>query len=86
MLQKCPFCGNNTVSDHSMQSIRVRCETVKEGPYGLEIEPFERFYVQCGRCYARTGGVHAGYNSLVGRTITAEQAAQMAVEKWNRRA
>ena len=85
-LNSCPFCGNDIVSDKNMATLKLVRIPRKKNGFGLDLEyPQVEYYVKCGYCGARSGSIFAGYNALTKRTITEEQAREIAISKWDNR-
>lgn len=85
-LKPCPFCGNDSTDPHDLQRVAIVEGTKNTIGYGLPAAaPYKIIYVRCGRCYARSGNTTTERN-LFGTALTEEQARQVAISKWNRRA
>lgn len=82
----CPFCGAEQGKERQSSKVTLRSQHRTRNGYGMEIDPETLYWVQCGNCFARGGNAIAGYNTLTQTTTTEEQAAALAIEKWNRRA
>lgn len=88
MLKGCPFCGNSETNTRKMDAVRVmRRERKPSGAwYEPEVEPWVEFWVECGRCFGRSGVTCANRRSAMGEAYSEEQAERIAIERWNRRA
>ena len=81
-LLPCPFCG--AAPGNGYLSVMLQ-ETKRETTvYGLRVSPFTEYRVKCGGCGAAAGCGESGLTAM-GRTVTEEEARQIAVDKWNRR-
>lgn len=85
-LKRCPFCGNDIISDKNMASLRIIERTKDTFGYGFKCDPYKIYFVECGKCYAKGGSAQSGYFELCKKTVTEEEALQTAIDKWNNRA
>ena len=85
-LKPCPFCGNTGDNPRDLQGVHIAEQERTAGAFGLPAEPHKIFYVRCGRCFAQGGNGVTGYRALTGRAITEQEARQIAIDRWNRRA
>lgn len=77
-LKNCPFCGSGRITLQQVCS---------EGNWTNHLESSEHKYfaVKCSECNAKGGVGMSGNNPLIAKTITDEEAKQIAVQKWNKR-
>lgn len=83
-LLSCPFCGNADFSPYNGKSIQLM-ENERRKIYGIECEPYKEFYVRCHKCGAQSGKALTGYIALIDKTVSEDQARQIAINNWNMR-
>ena len=89
-LNPCPFCGNTSDTHTPDGKNRVLPVTLEEThfpeSYGLHLTEAQYFHVKCKLCGACGGVGVAGFNGLLNKTVTEDQAKEIAISKWNTRA
>ena len=89
-LLPCPFCGATSKELSSKGTHKFRIVILKkyiEEPdlYGIPEPIRTRFFVKCTNCYSSGGSGVTGYNALIKKETTEEEARKIAIQKWNRR-
>ena len=86
----CPFCGETSKKFSSDGKYRLRIVLLKkyiEEPdcFGIPEPRRTRFFATCSKCGARGGSGVTGHIGLVDKTITEDEAKEIAIQNWNRR-
>ena len=92
-LKNCPFCGNEPQyeNDRRLDPVVIESKKITDNGFGLEVEPFTRYWVTCKRCGARggcgqtQGNVWKG-NKFISVELPDDLAIIQAINNWNRRA
>lgn len=89
-LLPCPFCGAtskefSSKGNHRYQIVILKKYIEEPDSYGIPEPIRTRFFVKCTNCDSSGGSGIAGYNALIKKETTEEEAKKIAIQKWNRR-